>query len=573
MRRALGGVLAAVVTIGLAGCGFGGPDPQPTADAVARALGKHDVHTVEFAGPDAKRATTDLAAILDGMDGVPSTVTASDVQEDGDRATATVTWRWDVAGTTWTTRSPMTLEKADDAWHVVWKPSLVHPKLKPGQALQATTLVAPRGDILGAGGAKIVAPRDVVRYGIDKVHVPHGDAVGSARALASLVGVDPAGFAKRVRTAGEKAFVEAITLRSGSPDAPPDDAVRAIKGAAMVKAQLPLAPTRTFAAPILGTVGTPTAEMVKKSNGTLSAGDQVGLQRPPGEVRRPAGRHLRRPGRLWSTRTASEPTELFRTDPKAGTALTTTLDVRAQDLAERALAGTTSAERAGRDPALDRRHPGRRQRAGPRRATTPPPTAGTHPARPSRSSAALALLRAGVTPTTPVDCPTDRDRRRQAVQELRRLPVVGARPDPVRAPRSPTRATPRSSAQRDRLGRTTLADAAAALGLGVDHDLGFPAYFGDRRRRPARRPRRAADLIGQGKVLASPMTMATVAASVKKGAPSYRGCCPTTSPPRPERTRPGRSRRAEAGRLPRADARASSPTAAAGCSPTCPARP
>src|SRR4029078_8244762 len=74
-----------------------------------------------------------------------------------------------------------------------------------------------------------------------------------------------------------KAFVEAITLRSGSPDAPPDDAVRAIKGAAMVKAQLPLAPTRTFAAPILGTVGTPTAEMVKKSNGTLSAADQVGL--------------------------------------------------------------------------------------------------------------------------------------------------------------------------------------------------------------------------------------------------------------------------------------------------------
>ena len=76
MRRALGGVLAAVVAIGLAGCGFGGPDPQPTADAVARALGKHDVHTVQFAGPDAKQATTDLAAILDGMDGVPSTVTA-----------------------------------------------------------------------------------------------------------------------------------------------------------------------------------------------------------------------------------------------------------------------------------------------------------------------------------------------------------------------------------------------------------------------------------------------------------------------------------------------------------------
>ena len=32
-----------------------------------------------------------------------------------------------------------------------------------------------------------------------------------------------------------------------------------------------------------------------------------------------------------------------------------------------------------------------------------------------------------------------------------------------------------------------LADAAASLGLGIDHDLGFPAYFGNVR--AARRPR------------------------------------------------------------------------------------
>src|SRR4029077_8611106 len=342
MRRALGVVLAVGVTIGLAGCAFGGPDPQPTADAGARALGKHDVRAVDFTGPGAKHATTDLAAILGGMDGVPSTVTASDVEEDGDRATATVTWRWDVAGKTWTSRSPMTLEKAGDAWHVVWSPALVYPKLNPGQTLRATTLVAPRGEILGAGGARIVTPRNVVRYGIDRVHVPHGDAVASARALATLVGLDPAGFAKRVRKSGEKAFVEAITLRSGSPEAPPDDAVQAISGAAMVEAQLPLAPTRTFAAPILGTVGTPTAEMVKKSKGRLSAADQVGLSglqaRYDDHLGRPAGIRVD----LVGKDDEGEPTELFRTDPKAGTALTTTLDVRAQSLAERALAGTTS---------------------------------------------------------------------------------------------------------------------------------------------------------------------------------------------------------------------------------------
>ena len=32
--------------------------------------------------------------------------------------------------------------------------------------------------------------------------------------------------------------------------------------------------------------------------------------------------------------------------------------------------------------------------------------------------------------------------------------------------------------ERDELGGTELFDAAASLGLGLDQDLGFPAYFG-----------------------------------------------------------------------------------------------
>ncbi len=52
--------------------------------------------------------------------------------------------------------------------------------------------------------------------------------------------------------------------------------------------------------------------------------------------------------------------------------------------------------------------------------------------------------------------------------------------------------------------------------MGVDHDLGFPAYFGSVP--PARsETEAAADMIGQGKILASPMTMATVIASVQSG--------------------------------------------------------
>jgi cell division protein FtsI/penicillin-binding protein 2 len=52
--------------------------------------------------------------------------------------------------------------------------------------------------------------------------------------------------------------------------------------------------------------------------------------------------------------------------------------------------------------------------------------------------------------------------------------------------------------------------------MGVDHDLGFPAYFGNVVP-PATETEKAADMIGQGQILASPMTMATVMASVVAG--------------------------------------------------------
>src|SRR4029079_9274488 len=70
--------------------------------------------------------------------------------------------------------------------------------------------------------------------------------------------------------------------------------------------------------------------------------------------------------------------------------------------------------------------------------------------------------------------------------------------------------------ERTKLGAHDLVDAAATLGMRVDDDLGFPAYFGNFVP-PTSETTKAADMIGQGQVLASPMTMATVMASVVAG--------------------------------------------------------
>ena len=54
------------------------------------------------------------------------------------------------------------------------------------------------------------------------------------------------------------------------------------------------------------------------------------------------------------------------------------------------------------------------------------------------------------------------------------------------------------------------------MGIGLDHDLGFPAYFGSVEP-AASETEAAAQLIGQGTILASPMVMAAVIGSAQKG--------------------------------------------------------
>src|SRR4030095_8394697 len=69
---------------------------------------------------------------------------------------------------------------------------------------------------------------------------------------------------------------------------------------------------------------------------------------------------------------------------------------------------------------------------------------------------------------------------------------------------------------RSKLNDNDLAAAAASLGVGVDYDVGFPSFFGSGAADKASTGRAAA-MIGQGKVEASPLAMASVVASVAAG--------------------------------------------------------
>jgi cell division protein FtsI/penicillin-binding protein 2 len=127
----------------------------------------------------------------------------------------------------------------------------------------------------------------------------------------------------------------------------------------------------------------------------------------------------------------------------------------------------------------------------------------------------LALLRAGLQPSSTMPCTPTIVVDGKSFKNYDDYPPSGLGDIPLRTAVANSCNTA-FIAQHGKLGDPDLTNAAAALGLGVDHDLGFPAYFGSVPK-PASETEKAASLIGQGKVLASPMAMATVAASVAHG--------------------------------------------------------
>jgi cell division protein FtsI/penicillin-binding protein 2 len=132
-----------------------------------------------------------------------------------------------------------------------------------------------------------------------------------------------------------------------------------------------------------------------------------------------------------------------------------------------------------------------------------------------KSVSSLALLRAGLTPDSPVTCSDSVVVDGKRFENYDDYPSSALGTIPLRAAIANSCNTA-VIAERGELGDRDLAAAAASLGLGIDHDLGFRAYF-VQVEPPASETEAAADLIGQGTVLASPMAMATVIASIQAG--------------------------------------------------------
>ena len=433
--------------------------------------------------------------------------------EDGTR-TATYDWTWtlpDDAGT-WEYTTTATLTKREDGWAPQLTPAALGPELEDGETLAVRSVDAELGTITDHDGAQLYGPRDVKVLGLDKSQLAADQLDSSARDLAAALGTDADRYAESVAGAGEEAFVPALTIRVS--DEGEYDLARAgqVPGFHALEEQRPLAVERDYAPGVLGSLREATAEDVEASDGEIQAGDQVATG---GVIAAEQDAILGTSGLEIVATGGEQERPLHEVDPVAGTTVRTTLD---DDLQRRATAAIADEDSPSAVIALSASTGDVLAAAlGPTGQSYPVGLVGQYaPGSTFKTVTALSLLRAGVTPDTELQCPETASVAGRSFKNADSM-------DPSLFGTMPLRSVIAHSCntalllQHETVSQADLADAATTLGIGQEAPAGLDAFMGSID--PADEGvEHAAAMMGQGRVLTSPLAMATVLASVQNGA-------------------------------------------------------
>ena len=215
--------------------------------------------------------------------------------------------------------------------------------------------------------------------------------------------------------------------------------------------------------------------------------------------------------------TLSEPVsdqDLFTVAAVNGTPLKLSLDLELQTMVEKRLSNTIRGSfvmidlaTGGVVAAAD---------SGDARATADSAQGHFPPGSTFKLVVSLALLRQGFTPDTPVQCPEPTTVNGMVFRNYSGYPSAKLGTITFADALAESCNTAFIEAATKNLSIEQIQEAAASLGCGVDFSMGNPSFFGSLA--STDQPTKfAADAIGQGDVLASPLAMAGVAASVASG--------------------------------------------------------
>lgn len=409
----------------------------------------------------------------------------------------------------------LALVHAKPGWLITWTPNALYPGLGAGRHLTLRRIWPARASIVGADGSVLAGNEAVVQVGLEPDHMKTpADLAAVKFALKSLLDIDAERIDQILHAPGVRPFyflpVTTIARLPADRYQHIHDTLVPLNGIIFRPTSGIVAVDAALASEILGNVGDITAEQLRKLGAPYAAGDQAGLSGLQAVYEKRLAGTPRTEVVIATARDVTAKT-IKRFPGTAPRAVRITIDPAIQRAAETALAGIS-----GKNAALVAIEPS----SGAIRAVVSKPDGGFHralsgtypPGSTFKVITAAALLAGGDTASTPAPCPP-----KLTVNGRTFSNFEGEAPGPLDlATAFAISCNNAFIGLADRLPADALGRAAAWFGFNAKWSLGIDAAGGSYPA-PADRAERAASAIGQGRILASPVQMASVAAAVANG--------------------------------------------------------
>ncbi|WP_243740814.1 penicillin-binding transpeptidase domain-containing protein [Streptomyces sp. 8K308] len=491
-------VLAVVAVLVLRGVdGDGRSDrARDGADAFLRAWAEGDLAQAASLTDDPSGARSLLDSVAENMSPEETVLEvageAEAVEDDVMRVPFTATFTLEGLGEWSYDSAALMVPAEEDRWLVRWEPAVVHPRLGDGQTLVLTTDEPERAPILAADGSQLAGPATVWDISIWPAML--SDPTAAYEAIEALdVGVDTEALADRVAEAEPDQAVPVVSLRDADFQEHSGE-LGAVAGIQFQEDSRPLA----HAARSL--VGGLDLESGAGASGLQQRYDEQLAGTPASAV-------------VIADRDSGEAVDTLyeQEGGEAGSPVETTIDPEVQGAAEEAL---DDLGRAGSIVAI-------RPSTGEVLAAADWPLDGFNrslqgqlaPGSTFKVVTAAALLESGVTPDDRLGCPREVMVNGQPFENQNEFELG---PETTLREAFTESCNTAFIGNRDRFENDTLNQTARAFGIGEEWTVGAVTFDGSV---PVAEDENAlaASLIGQGQVQASPLVMASVAATVADG--------------------------------------------------------
>ena len=452
----------------------------------------------------------DHQALVDDLQVAEASYEIDSVDTGGSSGVARYTATLDLTGAgewTYDGTLPIVEDDGGDGWLVEWAPANIHPALSDGLRLARTREVPERAPILDAAGQPLSVGRPAHTIGLEPQAIANLDEVKLA--FQAELGIDPASIDEKLNAPGVQPnhFVTITTV-----DVPTynrvEPVIHPLLGTRFRDTFLRGGPTPEFAAHVLGRFGEVTGERLEELGEPYRAGDLVGLSGIEAAFEEElAGT----PSVTIQVLDADDAVveELERFEGRAPQPVQTTLDPAVQTAVEAALGDTTTPTAI---VVVDSKSNVRAVASRPLEEFNRAIGGEYPPGSTFKIVTTAALLGQGTTPDTPVECAQTIDAGGRQFQNFE-ASSLGTVPFGLAFAQSCNTAFISASSN---LPDDAFVAAAESFGFNREYSLGLDTAGGSFPS-PADVTEHAAASIGQGRITASPLHMATVGATVLDG--------------------------------------------------------